>query len=139
MQFVNDPARAGMMRTMPLDPPVPLTSGSRSGNSRRTRNDAGPVGATLMPCTDPRDQRWDAITRYRECVCLQDCRNEERILQNWRTWQPAFHRPQQRKLHGIQDYLKIVQLVDEGHATLFQGPVHHGIARGTGKEDHAVL
>ena len=44
-----------------------------------------------MPCTDPPDQSCDAITRYRECVCLQDCGNEERILQICRARQLAFY------------------------------------------------
>lgn len=116
---------------------------SRAGHGQATpaarESDAGPVGATLMPGTDRRDQRCDAVTRYRECICLQDCRNEERDLTKLENSPADLLLPQQRKLYGIQDYLKVLQLVDEGHATLFQGLVHHGIVRGTGKEDHAVL
>jgi len=40
--------------------------------------------------------------------------------------------PQQRKLYGIQDDVKVLQLVDQRHATLFQGVVHHGITRRSG-------
>ena len=92
-----------------------------------------------MPRTDRRDQRCGAVTRYRECICLQDCRNEESDLTKLENSPAGLLFPQQRKLYSIQDDVKVLQLVDQRHPTLFQGVVHHGITRCTGKEDHAAL
>lgn len=44
-----------------------------------------------MPGMDRRDQRCDAVTRYRECICLQDCRNEERDLTKLENLPAAFY------------------------------------------------
>jgi hypothetical protein len=46
---------------------------------------------------------------------------------------------EQGEPHRIQDDVQVFQLVDEWHASLLQGVVHHGIPRRTGQEDHTVL
>ena len=134
---MNGPAHPGMMPTMQLDPPAPLTSGSRSRNSRLVK-ECGPPGATPMP----RGSRWDGpeegITQCLDSSWLQDCRNGESNLTKLQDRRTGLL-PQQRKPHGIQDDVKVLQLVDERHSPLLQGVVHHGIACGTGKEDHTVL
>lgn len=98
-----------------------------------------PLGATLMPRKARRDQRCDAVTRYLVRICLQDCRNEESDLTKLENSAAGLLLPQQRKPYSIQDDVKVLELVDERHAPLFQGVVYHGIARRAGKEDHPVL
>ena len=55
-----------------------------------------------------------------------------RALQNRWTCQWT---AQQYQLHGIEHDLKIIQLADERHATLFQGLMHLRISGCPGQED----
>ena len=123
---------------MQLDPPVPLTSGSRSRNTRRVeamapRQEQRSCHARSADITAP-----EAVTRDLERICLQDCGNRRGGLTKVED-SPAGLLPQQRKLYRIQDDVKVLQLAYERHAPLLQGVVHHRIPCRTGKEDHTVL
>lgn len=124
---------------MQLDPPTPLTGGSRSRNSSRRPKTPPPEEQRSCHAWIAGISATVAVTRCLGRIWLQDCRNEERDLTKLADSPAGLLLPQQRKPYRIQDDVKVLEFVDERHATLLQGVVHHRVASRTGKEDHAVL